>query len=143
MHNVRKKLSLPIQWVVAEVKRAPVLRNSPADLASAFAAHIAWVSAFGKHALYRGHNNPTGIPWDKAYAARYGASPGFPDNDGVLTRFPGLDDFVDCYLQMYAHLLNLNARAFFAHMQKNDITPNARRRWAKIVELWETDAFAE
>jgi hypothetical protein len=128
-------------WVVKQFQVAPQLRFSPDDLASAFATHCAWVSDYGHNALYRAHNNLSGIPFCDGVLP-FNVQRGQPNADGRIARFASLADFVDCYLFVNEHLLKSSAREFFAHMQKNDLTPNARRRWAKIVEVWEKH-FAE
>lgn len=135
--NVRKEIQPELAWVIAQIAISPLLKDSPRDLMSAFAAHIAWVSDFGNGALYRAHNNLAGIPYDKTTVARFGGTLGFPDAYGRIARFPDLFNFVEAYLHMHEHLLKLSAGEFFAHMRKNDLRPNAARRWDKIVETWE------
>ena len=125
-----------LTWTVKQFQIAPQLRYSPADLASAFSAHCAWVSDFGHNTLYRAHNNLAGIPYS-AGVLPFRVQRGQPDANGQIARFADLADFVDCYLFVNEHLLKLSAREFFAHMQKNDLTSNARRRWEKIIETWE------
>lgn len=140
--TVPKELKPEAQWVITQITISPVLKDSPSDLASAFAAHIAWTCDFGKHTLYRTHNNLSGIPYDKKMDGRFGISLGFPDARGRIARFSDLHNFVDAYLHLHNHLLKLSAREFFAHMRKNDLTPNAERRWDQIIGTWEKH-FAE
>ena len=133
---MRKEPKPEFQWVAKQFQIAPQLRYSPADLATAFAAHCAWVSDYGHNSLYRSHNNLAGIPFCDGVLP-FNVQRGQPDAHGRLARFAALTDFVDCYLFVNEHLLKLSARAFLTHMQENDLTPNARRRWEKVIETWE------
>lgn len=134
--RMRKEPKPELTWVLKQIEIAPQLKDSPPDLASGFSAHIAWISDYGHNTFYRAHNNLSGIPFC-AISESFGGSLGFPDAYGRIARFSNLAAYVDCYLYTHGHLLKLSAREFFAHMQRNDLTTNAVRRWGKIVETWE------
>jgi hypothetical protein len=133
---VRKELKPELRWVLAQIAASPLLRHSPPDLVGAISAHIAWYNDFGASAIYRKNNNLSGLAWS-ADLKKFRAEKGDPDSFGVIARFPNLEEFVDAYLYQYEHLLKLSAREFFEHQQKNDLSPNASRRWAKIAKIWE------
>lgn len=123
-------------YTAAQVMSHVALRHSPADLSSAFCAHIAFVSDWGRYGLYRTHNNLSGLPWNPYYE-RFGATMGLPDNYQRICKFPDLSEFVEAYLYHHAHLLKLNARGFLEHMQRLDTMPTGARRWEAIAQLWE------